>query len=196
MTPMGKLLALRQRLRMRALSTGASRRGLAPTSRSASALVDPGDGGVEQIGRAAAASDRAPRRPGGNRGWSTPSRVIRSLSAKISSTAARSPTMRADRARAWPRFTLAAIAAKASLQVAGRKLAVLAHIGLVEPLRAQARRQTWRVLSEIHSSLTSSLRRGSTRITSRPRVSTRMLQPSASITSIEFGLVAAPRAAP
>ena len=35
-------------------------------------------------------------------------------------------------------FTLAAMAAKACVQVAGRKPAVLADIGLVEPLGAQA----------------------------------------------------------
>ncbi len=52
---------------------------------------------------------------------------------------------------------------------------------------------TWRVLSEIHSSFTSSLTRGRMRITSRPRVSTRIALPSASITSIELGLVQLPR---
>ena len=46
-----------------------------------------------------------------------------------------------------------------------------------------------RVLSEIHSSFTSSFRRGSTRITWAPRVSTRMLAPSASSTSTDSVLV-------
>ena len=45
--PIGTL-GRRQRLRMRALSTAASRRGLVPTMRSASAVIDAGDGGVEQ----------------------------------------------------------------------------------------------------------------------------------------------------
>ena len=44
-----------QRLRMRALSTGASLRGLEPTISSASACVDAGDRRVEQIGGAAEA---------------------------------------------------------------------------------------------------------------------------------------------
>ena len=46
-----------------------------------------------------------------------------------------------------------------------------------------------RVLSEIHSSFTSSLMRGRMRITSRPRASTRMAEPTASITSIDSVLV-------
>ncbi len=43
---------------------------------------------------------------------------------------------------------------------------------------------TCRVLSEIHSSFTASLLRGRMRTTSRPRVSTRMAEPTASITSM------------
>ena len=54
--------------------------------------------------------------------------------------------------------------------------------------------QAKRVLSEIHSSLTSSLLRGRTRITSRPRVSTRMAEPSASMTSMDSVLLQLPRA--
>jgi NADH-quinone oxidoreductase subunit G len=42
-----------------------------------------------------------------------------------------------------------------------------------------------RVLSEIHSSLTASFTRGSTRRTSPERLSTRMLEPTASMTSID-----------
>ena len=42
-----------------------------------------------------------------------------------------------------------------------------------------------RVLSEIHSSLMSSLTRGSICITSRPRVSMRIAEPTASITSTD-----------
>ncbi len=44
--------------------------------------------------------------------------------------------------------------------------------------------QAKRVLSEIHSWLTSSLMRGRTRSTARPRVSTRIADPMASMTSI------------
>ena len=44
-----------------------------------------------------------------------------------------------------------------------------------------------RVLSEIHSSFTESLTRGKMRITSRPRVSMRIAEPSASMTSISLG---------
>jgi hypothetical protein len=46
-----------------------------------------------------------------------------------------------------------------------------------------------RVLSEIHSSFTASLLRGRMRMTSRPRVSTRIAEPSASITSMDSVLV-------
>ena len=46
-----------------------------------------------------------------------------------------------------------------------------------------------RVLSEIHSSFTASLTRGRMRITSRPRESTRIAEPTASITSIDSVLV-------
>ena len=47
--------------------------------------------------------------------------------------------------------------------------AVLADIRPIEPLRAQAVDHMQRVLSEIHSSFTSSLMRGRMRMTSRPR---------------------------
>ena len=67
----------------------------------------------------------------------------------------------------------------------------LAHIGLVEAL-ARRPSTTWRVLSEIHSSFTSSLMRGRMRITSRPRVSTRIAEPSASMTSNDLGLAELP----
>ena len=77
---------MRQRLRMRALSTDASRRGLAPTMQDRVGLLDAGDGRVEDVAGAAAAPDRAPRRPGGSRCSATPSAVIRRLSANISST--------------------------------------------------------------------------------------------------------------
>ena len=127
----------RQRLRMRALSTGASRRGLEPTISSASACSMPAMVGVEQVARAAACADRAPRRPGGSRCSATPSRVIRSLSANISSTAARSPAIAPMRVGRCGLRPCAAIAANASRQVAGAQPAVLADIGLVEPLRAQ-----------------------------------------------------------
>ena len=63
------------------------------------------------------------------------------------------------------------------------KFAVLTHIGFVETTVLQSITSEKRVLSEIHSSLTSSLRRGKTRITSRPRASTRILLPTASMTS-------------
>jgi len=43
-------------------------------------------------------------------------------------------------------------------------------------------------LSEIHSSFTASLTRGRIRITSRPRVSTRIAEPTPSITSIDWVL--------
>ena len=64
--PIGRLPA-RQRLRMRALSTAASRRGLEPMISSASACSMPAMVGVEEIARAARAPDRARRRPGGSR---------------------------------------------------------------------------------------------------------------------------------
>lgn len=44
---------------------------------------------------------------------------------------------------------------------------------------------SYRVLSEIHSSLTSSFSRGITLITSPPRVLTKMLLPTASSTSMD-----------
>ena len=78
------------------------------------------DGGVEQIGLARAAC-RSWRRPGGNPDSCTPSAVIRSFSALISSAAARSPTIAAILAGVVVR-TLAAMAAKASAQLAGFSL--------------------------------------------------------------------------
>ena len=51
-----------------------------------------------------------------------------------------------------------------------------------------------RVLSEIHSSFTDSLVRGRMRMTSRPRVSTRIAEPTASIASIDSVLPQLPGA--
>ena len=88
-------------------------------------------------------------------------------------------------------LSLAATSASASSQVAGRSLPFRAR--RAGRAAASAGRRAKRVLSEIHSSLTASLLRGRTRITSRPRVSTRMAEPTASITSMRFGLAQLPR---
>ncbi len=88
------------------------------------------------------------------------------------------------------RATAAAMAAKAAGQESG------AQAGRARGYRVDRRRWarspldfTWRVLSEIHSSFTSSLMRGRMRMTSRPRVSTRIAEPSASMTSIDSVLL-------
>ena len=99
-------------------------------------LLDAGDGGVEQIARPA--PRRIERRavlPASM--FFEPSRVIRSLSANISSTAARSPAM------APMRLGLRGLhlgGDRGEGLRPGRRAqpAVLADIGLVEPLRAQA----------------------------------------------------------
>ena len=76
------------------------------------------------------------------------------------------------------------IVVNASCQVVGRSLPSRRTIGTS---RRRFFRPSYakRVLSEIHSSLISSFSRGRIRITSLPRLSTRMLQPTASSTSID-----------
>mmetsp|Transcript_1307 Transcript_1307/g.3423 ORF Transcript_1307/g.3423 Transcript_1307/m.3423 type:complete len:275 (-) Transcript_1307:373-1197(-) len=74
----------------------------------------------------------------------------------------------------------------ASLHDAGRSMSSASARIIGESMRWRlSPSNAKRVLSEIHSSLMSSLRRGSTRITSPPRVSTRMFDPNPSSTSIE-----------
>src|SRR5579871_4818831 len=104
------------RLRILALRTGASRRGLAPTIRIESAWSIPAMVALKRydarpnFGCALEPSWRQSR-------FFDPSRVIRSFSANISSTLARSPAIAPIRAGEVT-FTFAAIAAKASAQLA------------------------------------------------------------------------------
>ena len=165
---------MRQRLRMRALRTGASLRGLEPTIRIASASSMPAIVGVEQVGGAAEARDRASCRPGGSRGSATPSALHQQLQREHLLDGAR------GRRRCAPmRFGSRRLHAlrrsrrRPRRQVAARSRPSSRTIRPVEALRPQAVDQ-WRVLSEIHSSFTASLMRGRMRITSRPRASTRM----------------------
>ena len=166
---------------MRALSTGASQRGLAPTSRQASACSMPGDRRVEQIAGAPASGSslravlaavevgRAQRR------HQVLERGHRLGVAQVAG----------DRRRCASGAAASGLGDRLERLAPARRLqlAVPADIGLVEPL-ARSPSQTKRVLSEIHSSFTSSLIRGRMRITSRPRASTRMFEPTASITSM------------
>ena len=79
--------------------------------------------------------------------------------------------------------TLPATAAKASAQLAGLSRPSTRTYG--RSSRCVFNPSTMcRVLSEIHSSLMASLTRGKMRTTSRPRASTRIPEPSASMTSI------------
>ena len=80
-------------------------------------------------------------------------------------------------------FTRSAIALKACAQLAGFNRPLARTYGWSRRW-AFSPSQMKRVLSEIHSSFTASLLTGKMRITSRPRVSTRMLLPTASITSM------------
>ena len=113
-----------------------------------------------------------------------PSAVISALSAYMSSTAARSPAMAPTLLPIPEVLIAAATALKASSQLAGRSLPLTRTYG--RSRRCDLRpSQTWRVLSEIHSSFTASLTRGRMRMTSRPRLSTRMLEPTASMTSMD-----------
>ena len=96
---------------------------------------------------------------------------------------------------AWTAFSLAAIAAKAAAQDAGTQPAVLAHIGLIEPLRAQAVDDMAGLVGDpflVH--VVVDARQDAHHLA--PRVSTRIAEPSASITSIALGLASAPTAAP
>ena len=179
---------MRQRLRMRALRIGASRRGFGADDQDRVGLLDAGDGRVEQIGGAA--------EPGRQRRAVLPAIDVRRAE-RTPSALQREHLLDgreiardgADALRARRLSRLAAMAAKASAQVAGRSRPFSRRIRPVEPLRLAARRRCWRVLSEIHSSLMPSLTRGRMRMTSRPRASTRMLEPTASITSIDCVLV-------
>ncbi len=101
------------------------------------------------------------------------------FSAKAASTGTRSPTRPAT---VLP-FIAAAAAASASGQLTGSACRPRAHRAVSSRWR-RSPSQTKRVLSEIHSSFTPSWLRGRMRMTSRPLVSTRMFDPSASITSI------------
>ena len=74
-------------------------------------------------------------------------------------------------------------ASSASFQLASRSLPFSRTHGRSSRLRTSAS-TWWRVLSLIHSSFTSSLMRGRMRITWRWRTSRRMLEPTASMTSI------------
>mmetsp|Transcript_14486 Transcript_14486/g.24550 ORF Transcript_14486/g.24550 Transcript_14486/m.24550 type:complete len:233 (+) Transcript_14486:1671-2369(+) len=113
-----------------------------------------------------------------------PSLLRRSFSAMMPSASASLPAIAfTSSPEALP--TASAMAAKAFSQVARVRLPFWVFtIGALR--RWRLRPSYWnRALSEIHSSLTSSLRRGVTRITSVPLESTRMLQPKASETSTD-----------
>ena len=126
----------RQRLRMRALSTAASRRGLVPTSRMASACSMPSMVGIEQIARAA--------EPRIELGAVLPAiEVARAEAARAGRRARTSPRRRRDRRR-WrrsaPAWRLSAWPPRGQGLVPARRLqpAVLADVGPVEALGAQA----------------------------------------------------------
>ncbi len=106
----------------------------------------------------------------------------RSSAAFINSASCRSPAITPTRSGAAA-FSRSAITANASAQLAGCSRPPRRIIGRSSRWRERPS-QAKRVLSEIHSSLTSSFTRGSTRITAGPRASTRMLEPIASITSM------------
>lgn len=124
------------------------------------------------------------------RGWSRvrfsePSLLKRSLSATSDSASTRCPAMALISSPLGARRSCAeAISESACSQVAGRNLSSWRISGIVRrwvlrPSHAK------RVLSLIHSSLTLSLRRGMTRMTSTPRASTRIAEPRASRTSMD-----------
>ena len=143
-------------------------------------LFDAGDRGVEQIGRR---GRRAGRRPGGSRCCASraPHQVLQRhhrtrQSARSPAMAAMRSPPRSRRARRWRRTPRPRSPAAACRRAGRRGDRGVAGAG---------RRRRSGVLSEIHSSLTSSLSRGSTRMTSGPRTSMRMLLPTASITSMD-----------
>ena len=153
-------------------------------------LLDAGDGGVEEIAGAAARIE--PRRPAGSRGWASPA-------PSSAPSAPASPRHRRDRRR-WRRCARPATPAQARGD-GGERLRARSPAAACRRAGHRAGRaaggfrpsQAKRVLSEIHSSFTSSLRRGRTRITSLPRASTRMLLPTASSTSTDSVFAQLPR---
>ena len=102
---------------------------------------------------------------------------------KAASTGARSPTDPATFCLSSPQQQR-----QAPRAIRFAQLAVFTDIGRIQTLAAQTIPDK-PVLSEIHSSFTPSWLRGKMRITSRPLVSTRMFDPSASITSMDSVLV-------
>ena len=168
-----------QRFLRRALRTGASSRGLVPTSRMTSAFSMPcSDELNSQLSRAPSPSVIPSCRQSR---LVTPSPPNRSSAAFMDSASCRSPAITPIRSGAVA-FTRAATASSASPQLAGLSLPSTRTNGWSSRWRLRPSTAK-RVLSEIHSSLTSSLTRGSTRSTAGPRASTRIAEPRASITS-------------
>ena len=167
--------------RRRALKTGASARGLHPISRMASASSAPARD--EFITYDERTSPLTPAIVPSVRVSSAPSRFMRSLRATIASASASFPAMARTAPPLAARASEAAASACSHLTGARAPSAFLAS-GMLS--RWRLRPSYWnRALSEIHSSFTSSFSRGTMRMTSVPRVSTRMLQPSASLTSTD-----------
>ena len=127
---------MRQRLRMRALSTAASRRGLEPTISSASACSMPAMVGVEEIGRPAPLRiERRAVLTAVEIGDAEPRHQI--LERENFLDRGKIADDGADARCGCAALTLAAMASNASRQDAGTSRPVLANIGLVEALRAQ-----------------------------------------------------------
>ena len=156
-----------QRLRMRALSTGASRRGLVPISRMRVGLLDAGDAGVEHV-EIAPRRVELPRHPAGNRCWAS--------RAPPSDPSAPACFRHRHRSPAMAAIAIAA-QARAAWRRSRRTPRPRSRLCSLPSRRTQGRSSrrrfspsiAKRVLSAIHSSFTSSLRRGRMRITSRPR---------------------------
>ena len=140
---------LRGTLRRRVLISGASQRGLEPTSSIASACLDPGDGRVERDRRRGCSCRRRARLPPFEQGRPLPfeQRLRRIHGLGVEQVAG-------DRRDLVPAFfSRLAKRSSASCQLASRSLPFSRTHGRSSRLRTSA--SAWcRVLSEIHSSLT------------------------------------------
>ena len=142
--------------------------------------VDRGEAGrvVGEAGLAALEQGRAQR--------------LRAASSPHTSSRRRPGRRRPPRPSRRPSSAARRRSASASFQLASRSLPFSRSQGRSSRLRTSPS-TWWRVLSLVHSSFTSSLMRGSMRITWRWRTSRRMLVPTASMTSIAGHLRELPR---
>ncbi len=123
-----------QRLRRRALTSGASQRGLVPTSSSASAFSMPGDAGVDDIG-AHAHESIISRHPAGNPDSVEPRALINCL--RATSIPHHTDHRRERQSCLRNALTLAAMAPKASSQLASRSFPSSRDIWTVQTLTHQ-----------------------------------------------------------